>query len=173
MNKLHFKVKDIKDGATLSDRVVCMAEDINLEVEDVNFNGPIYISVKLFREGMKVYVAADIKNEVEVECGKCLKMFTIELNSHFEVQYYPTSDPEKFDWLDESEGIKYYGEERIDISADVLQTIVAEVPFWARCSDDCKGLCHKCGHNLNLGPCDCSQSDSETSPFAALANLLS
>lgn len=172
MNELHFKVKDIEDGAILSEKVVCTAEDINLEVDDVNFNGPIYISVNLFREGMKVYVTADIKSEAELECGRCLEMFTIELNSHFDVQYYPTSNPEKFDWLDESVGIRYYGEERIDISDDVLGAIVAEVPLWPRCSEDCKGLCHKCGHNLNSGPCNCSQLDSETSPFAALANLL-
>ncbi len=173
MNELHFKVKDIEDGATLNNEVVCMAEDINLEVEDVNFTCPIYISVKLFREGMKFYVTADIKNEAEVECSRCLEMFIIELDSHFEVQYYPTSDRKKSDRLDESAETKYYGEEQIDISDDVVGAIVAEIPFWARCFDDCKGLCHKCGHNLNLGACDCSRLGNETSPFAALANLLS
>ena len=71
MNGLHFKVKDIEDGAVLSASVVCMAEDIHLEAEDVNFNGPIHISVKLFREGTKVYVTGDIKNEAEIECGNC------------------------------------------------------------------------------------------------------
>ena len=172
MTGLDFKVKDIEDGAILNKNLVCTVEDINLEVEDVNLNGQIHISVKLFREGAKGYVTADIRNEVEIECGKCLEMFTTELNSHFDMQYYPTSDPEKVDWLDESTGIRYYGEERIDISDDVLRAIIAEIPLWPWCSEDCKGLCHKCGCNLNLGICDCSRLGSETSPFAVLADLL-
>ncbi len=38
------------------------------------------------------------------------------------------------------------------------------------CSDDCKGLCCRCGKNLNEGPCDCQK---EIDPrFAALQQLL-
>lgn len=38
------------------------------------------------------------------------------------------------------------------------------------CSDDCLGLCCRCGKNLNLGPCDCKK---EIDPrFAALQQLL-
>ncbi|MEO8337908.1 MAG: hypothetical protein ABI664_23240 [bacterium] len=31
------------------------------------------------------------------------------------------------------------------------------VPGYALCRDDCKGLCPTCGAELNLGPCDCQQ----------------
>lgn len=38
------------------------------------------------------------------------------------------------------------------------------------CSEDCKGLCCRCGKNLNDGPCDCKK---EIDPrFAALQQLL-
>ena len=38
------------------------------------------------------------------------------------------------------------------------------------CSEDCKGLCPRCGADLNLGPCGCGK---ETDPrLAALAALL-
>ena len=38
------------------------------------------------------------------------------------------------------------------------------------CSDECKGLCFRCGKNLNLGPCGCQK---EIDPrFAALQQLL-
>ncbi|MBR3640458.1 MAG: DUF177 domain-containing protein [Oscillibacter sp.] len=38
------------------------------------------------------------------------------------------------------------------------------------CSEDCKGLCPRCGADLNLGPCSCKK---ETDPrLAALAKLL-
>ena len=38
------------------------------------------------------------------------------------------------------------------------------------CSEECKGLCPKCGANLNDGPCQCR---AEVDPrFAVLAQLL-
>ena len=38
------------------------------------------------------------------------------------------------------------------------------------CSEDCKGLCSRCGADLNLGPCSCKK---EVDPrLAALAKLL-
>ena len=38
------------------------------------------------------------------------------------------------------------------------------------CSEDCKGLCPRCGADLNLGPCSCGK---ETDPrLAVLAKLL-
>ncbi len=38
------------------------------------------------------------------------------------------------------------------------------------CSDQCKGLCPRCGVNLNQKDCTCPQEN--TSPFVALASLL-
>jgi uncharacterized protein len=38
------------------------------------------------------------------------------------------------------------------------------------CSEACKGLCPRCGANLNEGECRCSGQD-EDHPFAALKNL--
>jgi len=38
------------------------------------------------------------------------------------------------------------------------------------CSEDCKGLCVQCGHDLNDGPCAC-EKDDPTHPFAILRQL--
>ena len=50
---------------------------------------------------------------------------------------------------------------------------VLELELTARstlCSEDCKGLCPRCGADLNLGPCSCKK---ETDPrLAVLAKLL-
>lgn len=40
----------------------------------------------------------------------------------------------------------------------------------AVCSENCKGLCHQCGADLNRGSCDCSKTDGDH-PFAALKQL--
>ena len=54
---------------------------------------------------------------------------------------------------------------------DIVRTIfVLNMDSKLLCKEDCKGLCCKCGKNLNDGPCDCQK---ELDPrFAALRQLL-
>ena len=54
---------------------------------------------------------------------------------------------------------------------DVVRTVfVLNLDSKLLCKDDCKGLCCRCGRNLNDGPCNCQK---ELDPrFAALKQLL-
>jgi uncharacterized protein len=172
MNNLQFKVRDIEDRETEVHQIFCDATDLSLEVEDVNFIHPINGVVKLFRQNTQVYVTAQLKTEIEIECGKCLEKFEATLNASFEVQYRITSDPEKVDWLDEDLGVRYYTGEHINIAEDVYQALVVEIPLWPICSEDCRGLCPQCGHNLNLGDCNCQPLEPKSPQFAVLQELL-
>lgn len=54
---------------------------------------------------------------------------------------------------------------------DIVRTVfVLNLDSKLLCRDDCKGLCFRCGKNLNNGPCSC---EKELDPrFAALKQLL-
>ena len=54
---------------------------------------------------------------------------------------------------------------------DIVRTVfVLNLDSKLLCKDDCKGLCCRCGRNLNDGPCNCQK---ELDPrFAALKQLL-
>ncbi len=59
---------------------------------------------------------------------------------------------------------------KLDIDNFVYDEIHLFLPQKMLCSDDCKGLCPKCGKNLNLGKCDCK---ADVDPrMAALLQLL-
>ena len=54
---------------------------------------------------------------------------------------------------------------------DIVRTVfVLNLDSKLLCREDCRGLCHRCGKNLNDGPCSCRK---ELDPrFAALKQLL-
>ena len=54
---------------------------------------------------------------------------------------------------------------------DIVRTVfVLNLDSKLLCKEDCEGLCHRCGKNLNDGPCNCQK---ELDPrFAALKQLL-
>ena len=54
---------------------------------------------------------------------------------------------------------------------DIVRTVfVLSLDSKLLCKEDCKGICQRCGKNLNDGPCSCQK---ELDPrFAALKQLL-
>ncbi|MBS6941064.1 MAG: DUF177 domain-containing protein, partial [Slackia piriformis] len=52
--------------------------------------------------------------------------------------------------------------------------ILVDVPLVPLCADDCKGICPRCGKNLNEGACACvaeNEAVGKNNPFAALKGI--
>jgi uncharacterized metal-binding protein YceD (DUF177 family) len=47
--------------------------------------------------------------------------------------------------------------DRVDVTEELRQTLLLALPIKPLCEDDCRGLCPRCGINLNTGSCDCRQ----------------
>lgn len=71
---------------------------------------------------------------------------------------------------DESADVFPLDADELDLS-DLLETcFILDMEAKHLCREDCKGLCERCGANLNLGPCGCGK---ETDPrLAVLEQLL-
>ena len=59
----------------------------------------------------------------------------------------------------------------IELDDIIIPALLLEVDFAYYCKPDCKGLCPKCGKNLNEGPCSCSTREID-SRLAVLQKLL-
>ena len=58
----------------------------------------------------------------------------------------------------------------IDLQELLSTCLILDMETKFLCREDCKGLCARCGRNLNLGPCGCGK---EIDPrFAVLKQLL-
>ena len=57
---------------------------------------------------------------------------------------------------------------KLDIDEQLVELLELEFPTRILCREDCKGLCQRCGKDLNEGPCDCPTVE----PNPAFAKLL-
>ncbi len=164
-------VEDIPEGISKLE-LVCEIEDIDLVSEGVHFVSPISIKLDLFRQNDKIYVKAEFSVGAESECVRCLSPVHWILESSSENQYRPFPKVVRFP-LDDI-GIKYYSEEHLDLSEDIRESLLLEIPVRILCSEGCEGLCPHCGKNLNEEKCDCNQKPEETqvSKFADLVKTL-
>lgn len=70
----------------------------------------------------------------------------------------------------ESDEIVLLEDGTVDAGELARTAFILEMDSKTLCSEDCKGLCPRCGADLNLGPCSCRKEPDPR--LAALASLL-
>lgn len=60
---------------------------------------------------------------------------------------------------------------KLDLDDFIYTEVVLNLPTKHLCDEDCKGLCEKCGKNLNYGECGCDKKEIDPR-LAPLAELL-
>lgn len=77
---------------------------------------------------------------------------------------------EEVELVKEDLEFQFYEGDRFDLGEVIRERIVLDEPMKHVCSEDCKGLCQKCGKNLNEGPCGCAEEQA-VGTFAALKDI--
>jgi len=169
---LRLKLDEIPEGSSNLD-LECSPEEIDLEYEDVSFISNVIINLSLFRQITTIFIKAITSVDAEIECSRCLEQVSIKLEAISQVQYSPLPKI-AYDQI-EAIGIGYYTDEYINLSDEIRESLLLELPMTVLCSEDCEGLCPQCGQNLNRAKCDCSKSealsDNKVSVFAKLLEI--
>lgn len=82
------------------------------------------------------------------------------------------TDEDDDDLIDLDDQLYFPPEEKaIDISKNIRDLIHVEITIDAVCDPNCRGLCLKCGANLNNSKCVCRQQKAEEKAHGPLGNL--
>ena len=101
---------------------------------------------------------------LDLKCDRCLRPFRQELSLPVETLLAETLEDE------ENDAIVLLENGEVDLDELFTTALVLAMDSKHVCRADCKGLCPRCGADLNEGPCACRP---ETDPrLAALAQLL-
>ena len=107
-----------------------------------------------------------IQTTIHGVCDRCADPFDREVNIPIDVVLVTELSNED----NEDERIFPLEGDSADLDDIVRTVFVLNLDSKLLCSPDCKGLCCRCGKNLNEGPCNCQK---EIDPrFAALKQLL-
>jgi len=101
-------------------------------------------------------------------CDKCLTKFNESRTTNF--NFWLTDSQDMLQ--DESEDIIYFARNNneIDLTNLFREFVLLEKQMKTVCNENCKGLCPKCGTNLNQINCKCSIENIEN-PWEKLKNL--
>jgi len=124
------------EGLVLEEEIV--PAELDLETESIKFRGNIKVKAEISRITNALSAKVNVRGVLYADCSRCLKQFEQGLNLDIRLNY-PIDKATSY----------------IDLNPDIREEIILDYPIKLLCSSDCKGLCVKCGRNLNEGGCNC------------------
>jgi uncharacterized protein len=132
------KINEIpEEGLTLSEPLDPAA--IRLATPELKFTAELAVTANFQRQRETVIVEVGVRGEQEQICGRCLEPTAREFDHHF--------------WMDYSAR----GRLDLDVTDDIRQEILLSYPVRFLCRESCRGLCPRCGANLNRESCHCKE----------------
>lgn len=114
-----------------------------------------FVILNKLHDQLILSVTSDFK--VKYECDRCGTEFKSSLKSDYKMIYLMNEKPEETDSIN----VSYLNRDadKIDIKSDVREFALLSIPMKKLCKEDCKGLCYKCGKDLNKEQCTCNAEE--------------
>ncbi len=100
----------------------------------------------------KAKVEGGVELTFETKCDRCLTEVPTTLSLRFD-RIVTSPDAERTE--DDEEELNFMEGYQLNVETFVYNEILENWPFKILCKEDCKGVCPKCGQNLNMGDCGC------------------
>lgn len=126
----------LSQGVVLRETVDAGA--LELETEIIKCRKPLNITADVSMISNALTADVSINYSIFVLCSRCLSEFELNLKKDLRLNYM----------VNKSERV-------IDLDPDIREEIILDYPLNPLCRPDCKGICSKCGKNLNEGKCGC------------------
>ncbi|HEX8275630.1 MAG TPA: DUF177 domain-containing protein [Longimicrobiaceae bacterium] len=139
------------------------------EGSEATFVGPLHVDLTARSVGEGVFVRGKVRGKVKMPCRRCLTETEHELDETVDFLF----DEIRSDEEEEMEGEVYPLPERgdeLDLTDAVREQVLLRVPQYVLCREECRGLCPRCGADLNEAPCGCGPEE-EDSPWGALKTI--
>ena len=137
----------------------------------VTFDGEACVSGRVTNEGGYMRLILQIDVPYHGECARCLAPVSGVFHTLYErtvVNEGTLSEEQLEDNVDEYVVIV---DGELELDEELHDAIFLSFPMRQLCSEDCTGLCPKCGKPRREGPCGCSEREIDPR-LAILATLL-
>ncbi len=121
-------------------------EENEITVSSLHFSGYVCDLSGFFR------LSGTVTGEYSAPCARCLAPVNESFSLEVDLPLKTESSESETDAI-VAEGKK------IDLVSLSQDTVYMNLPMRLLCHEDCKGLCPKCGKNLNSGTCECEHKE--------------
>jgi uncharacterized protein len=125
-------------------------------------------------EGRNLFANGSFVGEGEAACDRCTEGFTVTLEKEFSTILVPRdrgpAGASNVELHEDDLDIGFYDGAGIEVNDLFWEQVALTLPVKLLCSEECRGVCPRCGGNRNRGECDCPEPQA-AGPFEILKNL--
>lgn len=143
------------------------SEDLKLK-EEINFKnfklkGPVSLEVEVKKISDIIEINGKVDFIIITRCSRCNKKIEKSLTFDF-LENFSMNEKSEEEEINKIKGFD------IDLSPFIKKTVIRKMPIKILCDESCKGICHKCGTDLNEEKCECT-NEYINPAFAGLKDL--
>jgi uncharacterized protein len=155
---LSFDIRSLDTHAVSVDEQL-PANDPVWEENDPKPATAVHVTGRLSTAGPgRYYWHGRIEGDVALECSRCLNDASAHVSDEAHIIFAESEDEDADDpdvyQLDPND-------QELDLRPAIREEWLLAAPSFALCRDDCKGLCPRCGLDLNTGTCQCEDTSSD------------
>lgn len=141
----------------------------------LEFAGPGRLSVRvhLERHGHDILVRGHLEGALTLSCSRCLNPFSHPVAADFDLLLAPgpmSVDDKEVELSRDDLDLDFYEGELVDVERILREQVLLQLPLKPLCAETCRGICPRCGADLNQETCRCPAEES-TSPFVGLKKI--
>ncbi len=148
--------------------------ELSLEDEYVHLAEGAAVEGRASRKNEEVRLRGKIRARVEATCDRCLRSLAVPIEVDFDTIYVPLASEagmtENVELQAEDLRSTVYEGDAVEVDELVREQILLALPTRLLCDEECKGLCPRCGADLNSQACSCEQHEVDPR-WAGLAAL--
>ncbi len=147
--------------ADIPDEGLVVDLEEKLTPEDVSLPCTARSRLSLNKVGTEIMITGRLKADMDLRCSRCLKEFSQSLDLPVNVIYHPIEEAgeERHALKDDEMDMGFYKEGELDLHELLKEQVLLNEQMKPLCSEQCRGICPKCGTDLNTGQCGCSRKD--------------
>jgi len=138
-------------------RVVIEAEPREIDLPAEDWSDRIVGRLDIDRVADRVSVRGRLAATAHMDCVRCLRRFEQQVDTPFEVfaDRAGTGHRAEEEALERDDYMKFHDGRSLNLGEEVREALLLELPMAPHCREDCRGLCPRCGSDLNEAPCAC------------------
>ncbi len=133
---------------------------IDLSKEEVAFSFPFQKPVRMVGEVADaagvITLRAQVQTRVFTRCARCDR--PVEYDKVTPVEFLLVKGLANGE-EDLPDGMYLVESDRVELDEILIPELLLDMEMTVLCREDCKGLCPKCGKNLNDGDCGCDRQE--------------
>lgn len=130
---------------------------VDLDREPLLDLSPVFLTGEVSRIEKGFSFDARMDYSGSLECSRCLAPYPFENSEDFSLVLRKRPAPVSGEIALQSEDLDefFYDDELLSVAPIAEERIQIAVPMKPLCREDCRGLCPRCGQDLNVTACGC------------------